>query len=357
MKSLCKRCVKYYSSSTLFFDDLVKEIKGAKKSVFLESYKVDGVVGARIKEVLIEKLKEGVEVKLLFDYWGSSVGKSFFKEIELLGGEVRFFRVFKVTSNWFSYNNSRDHRKIAIVDNVCFVGSANLAINSKGWREFIIRIKDVSFSDTMRLVFLDNFKIHSLFFHSKKKHVKKLSCKGLDIIRDVPSFRYQKIRNKRLHLIRNAKRSVVVETPYFVPDTKTLIALIRAADRGVHIKLIIPKKSDVRIVDFLAQSLFGELYRRGVEIFFFSPGFTHSKVLLVDDEVFSFGSSNFDYRSFKYQYEISFFGSDRVIMNYVKTHLEFSLKSCESFDFKKWSRRHWFVRLIEIIVEPFRELF
>lgn len=357
MKSLSKRYVKYYPDSSSFFDDLVKEISKAKKIIYIETYKIDKIIGSRLKDVLIKKVKEGVEVKLLMDHWGSSINEDFFKELESLGGEVRFFRVFKITSNWFSYNNRRDHRKIAVVDNVCFVGSANLASNSLNWREFVVRIKDNSFSDAMRLVFLDNFKIHSFFFHSEKKHLKPIRLGSLEIVRDVPSIRYQKIRNKRLHLIRNAKKSVIIETPYFVPDTKTLIALIRAANRGVNIKIIIPKKSDVRIVDVLAQSLFGELHKRGVELFFFGPGFAHSKVFLVDDEVFSFGSSNFDYRSFKYQYEVSIFGKDEVLEKYVKDHLDASLKKCERFDFDKWKKRHWFMRLLEIILEPFRHLF
>lgn len=357
MKHLSKRNVRYYSRPFPFYDDLIKDINKAKRFVFIETYKIGEVVSVRLRDALIKAVKRGVEVKLLLDHWGSLVSDDFFKEVEDLGGEVRFFRVFKVTTNLISYNNRRDHRKIAVVDDVCFIGSANIADYCRNWREFIVRIRDENFASILRSVFLDNFKIHSFFFHSAKRHLKPLRFDSLEVVRDVPSLRYQRIRNKHLHLIRNAKREVVVETPYFVPDTKTLFALIGAAKRGVDVKLIIPKKSDVRLVDVLAQSLFGELHKRGVKIFLFTPGFSHAKVSLVDGKFFSFGSANFDYRSFKYQYEVAVFGDNVVLRDFVKGHLDVSLKNTEEFDFSVWKRRPLYKRVLEIVLEPFRYFF
>lgn len=357
MNHLSRKDVRYYSEPFLFYDDLLEDIKNAKNRIYLETYKLGGAVAVRLREILIAKAREGVDVKLLLDHWGSYVSGEFFRELEDLGGEVRFFRVFKVTTNFFSYNNRRDHRKIVVVDNVCFVGSANIVNYCRDWREFIVRVDSVDLADKMVLVFLDNFKIHSFFFHSAKRHLTPVRFDSLEIVRDVPSFRYQRIRNKHLFYIRRAKREIIIETPYFVPDTKTLIALIRAARRGVDIKLIIPKNSDVRLVDVLAQSLFGELHRRGVKIFLFSPGFSHAKVSLVDGEVFSFGSSNFDYRSFRYQYEINFFGRNGVFSDIVRKHLDESLTKCESFNYDTWKKRSFFYRALEVFLEPFRHFF
>ncbi len=356
MKHLSRRDIKYFSGSVEFFEDLLRVISRAERSIFLETYRLNGSFAVRLKDVLIKKAKEGVVVKLLLDHWGSLIREDFFSELEALGGEVRFFRVFKFTTNVISYNNRRDHRKLVVVDDFCYIGSANLTSHSKDWREFVVRIRDSVFADKMRMIFIDNFKIHDFFFHSPKNHLSPLRFESLEVVRDVPSIRYQKIRNKMLHLIRNAKSRVVIETPYFVPDAKMILGLIRAARRGVDVSIIIPKRSDVRLVDILTQSLLGELHRRGVKIFLFSPGFSHAKVGLFDD-FFYFGSANFDYRSFKYQYELGVFGKNRVLGNVVEDHLRGSFSLSKNFDFARWKRRSLFFRALEVLLEPFRHFF
>ena len=356
MVGLSSRSVKSFCEPPLFFEDLFFVIRNAKKFVYVEFYKVEGVVGVRLRDLLVRKAKEGVVVKVLVDYWGSSIPRNFFDELLDAGGEVRFFRVFMFATNFFSYNNRRNHRKLVVVDDFCFIGSCNVSDHCKSWREFVVRIRDPVFSESMRSVFLTNFRIHSFFFHSAKKHLSPLRFGSFEVVRDVPSLRYQKIRNKHLYLINRAKERVVIETPYFVPDTKTLIALIRAARRGVDVSVIVPERSDVRLVDILTQSLFGVLHKRGVKIFLFGPGFSHAKVFLADD-FFGFGSSNFDYRSFRYQYDLSLFGDDRVLHGLVDAHLRESFKSVEAFDFKKWRGRSLFRRLLEVMLEPFRRFF
>ena len=358
MKNITKKETRYYNDPNNYFKDLLKDIKFAKKKIYIETYRLGGEIAFELRAELLKCAKRGVKIKLLIDHWGSMVPDTFFKEIETLGAQVRFFRVFKITTNLISYNNRRDHRKIVLIDDdITYIGSSNITDNCKAWREFIIRIKRAKLNEKLEEVFLDNFKLHNFFLHSAKRHIKPIKYETLEIVRDVPSLRFQKIRNKHLHLIRGAKQEVLIETPYFVPDLKTLLTLMNAAKRGVDVKLILPKKSDMTLVDTFTQSLFGKLHKRGVKILFYNKKFSHSKISLIDNKTFSFGSSNFDYRSFRYQYEIAIFGKDEVLLNYVKTHLKESLKDAEEFNYETWRKRPLYKRLLEIILDPIKHFF
>lgn len=357
MVVLSKLGVKYFGSAGDFYVDLLRDIGFAKKSIVLESYRFGGGVGLSVISALEGAARRGVHVKLLLDHWGLMLSSSAFNSLFALGVEIRFFRVFKFTSNFFAYNNRRDHRKIVVIDDfISYVGSANINDHSRGWREFVVRFENFVLARKFYSVFLDTFKVYNFFFHSVKRHIAPIKFDSLEIVRDVPSLRFQKIRNKLLHLIRNAKREVIIETPYFVPDFKMLFALLGAARRGVVIKLIIPKKSDVKIVDVFVQSFFGKLHKMGVKIFLFRDGFTHAKLGLVDD-VFFFGSSNFDYRSFRYQYEISLFGKNSVLFGFVRSHLDSSFLGCDEFDYDSWKSRPFHKRVLEVFLRPFRHLF
>lgn len=357
MVGLSRRDVRYFGCANDFYISLFNDLESAKKSVVIESYRFGGDVGLKVISLLEGAARRGVHVKLLLDHWGLMLSSSAFKSLIDLGVEIRFFRVFKFTSNFFAYNNRRDHRKIVVIDDfISYVGSANINDHSRDWREFVVRFENFVLARKFYSVFLDTFKVHNFFFHSVKKHIAPIKFDSLEIVRDVPSLRFQKIRNKLLHLIRNAKREVIIETPYFVPDFKMLFALIGAARRGVVVKLIIPKKSDVKIVDVFVQSFFGKLHRKGVKIFLFRDGFTHAKMGLVDD-VFFFGSSNFDYRSFRYQYEISLFGKNPVLFGFVRSHLDSSFLGCDEFDYDSWKARPLYKRFFEVLLRPFRHLF
>ncbi|MFP4568225.1 MAG: phospholipase D-like domain-containing protein [Candidatus Woesearchaeota archaeon] len=355
MNHITKKNTKYYSTPPQFYKDLLRDISKAKESVMIETHKLQGEIAKDIKEELLRATKRGVKVKLLPDHWGSPLPKDFFKELKEHGADIKFFRVFKFTTNIISYNNRRDHRKIIIIDKkITYIGSANLTDYCKTWREFIIRIEDEKLSQKMIEIFEDNFKLHNFFLHSAKRHIKPIKYESLEIVRDVPSLRFQKIRNKHLHLIRRAKKEIIIETPYFVPDLKTILALRHAAKKGVTIKLIMPKESDVKIVDVFTQSLFGQLNKRNIKIYFYSPGFSHAKLSLIDNKLFSFGSANFDYRSFRYQYEITLFGDNPTIKEYVHKHLTETLKNTKEFNHAEWRERPLYKRILEIIIEPFK---
>ena len=355
MKQLTKENTKYYSEPFKFYEDLIKDIKSAKKNIRIETFRFGEKIAEKIRDELIKRAKRGVEVKLLIDHWGADIGKDFFKELESAGGEVKYFRKLKLTIKLISYNNRRDHRKIAIIDDeITYIGSANITNHCKDWREFILRIKEPRLAEKMIEIFEDNYKIHNFFLHSIKKHIKPIKIDKLEIVRDAPSIRFQRIKNKHIHQIRRAKKEVIIETPYFVPDLKTLIALVQTAKKGIEIKLVIPKESDVRIVDVFAQSLYGKLHKRGIKIYFYTPGFNHSKLSMIDNKIVSFGSSNFDYRSFRDQYEITIFAETPILREYVENHIKKTMQNTQEFKYEEWKKRPLYKRIFAIIIEPFK---
>ena len=350
---------KYFKDQLEFFGEIVKDIERAKKYVYLETYRFDdSYIAKRVRDVLVKRAKEGVEVKILVDGLGALVNEDFFKGITAHGGEVRFFR--KITfrrANWFAYNNRRDHRKLIIIDDkIVYTGSSNIAERVLNWREFNIRIEG-PVAGIFKDIFLDTFEIHNIFYHDKRKHIFTLSFGTMEIVRDIPSLKYQLVRKKLMTLMDLAKKSIIIETPYFVPDPVFFNSMKRTVARGVKVTLILPAESDVAIVDVVVKSYFGAIHRKNINLKLHSKKFNHSKVALIDNSAYMIGSSNIDYRSFIYMYELCIFGRDKRLVEIVRKHLEVSFKESKDFDFALWKKRRFSRKILEFITKPVRWFF
>ncbi|MGV8169399.1 MAG: phospholipase D-like domain-containing protein [Candidatus Nanoarchaeia archaeon] len=347
---------KYFKDTEAFYSSIIKDIEKAKFYIYLETFRYDSSKYPKMIRAALDKAAErGVEIKLLIDGWGAQVDEKFFSELIKHNGELRFFRKPKLfTYNIIKYNNRRDHRKIiAIDDKIVYLSSANIAERNLHWREFSIRIEG-HIAGMFKDIFLDNYELHKDFYHDKRSHIFPLTYGSFEIVRDVPSARFRMVRKKLKNLIIESKKEILLETPYFVPDHRFLHALKEAARRGVKVTLIIPKRSDVMVTDIMASSYMGTLHRSGVKIKYYTKGFNHSKIALIDDEYFSFGSTNLDHRSFGYMYELNVFGKEKRLKDIVKKHIEETLKGTEDFDYKKWKRRGLHTRLLEILLWPMR---
>jgi cardiolipin synthase len=131
-------------------------------------------------------------------------------------------------------------------------------------------------------------------------------------------------------------------------------ALMDAGERGVDIKILIPKHSDVKLVDMLRNKYLGMYHKNNVKILFYTPNNLHAKCLLIDNEIFSIGSSNFDYRSFRYQYEIALVGTNDDINQKIRNHIMETMTDCEEFDYEKWRTRPFIEKAFEWILLPLR---
>lgn len=345
--------IKYYTS-------MLEDIEVAKKYIYLETYRVgNDSIGIKFRDALIEKVKQGVQVKVLIDSWGgSSIPDNFFKELKANNGEVRYFEKLKFNFDFFTKGHKRNHRKLLIIDDqISYIGSSNITEYNLNWRELVIRLKS-DIACKFKKLFEEDFENYNKYMVliDKKNNSRTVQYETYEILRDVPSITIQRIKKKYLHLIRKAEQQIFIETPYFLPGYLLRKAMIDAAKRGVKITVIIPKHSDVGLVDILRNKYLGPLHQSGIHFLFYTPHNLHAKVLLVDDTIYSIGSSNFDYRSFRYMYEIVLIGQQIDIIRQIENHIRKTIRYSENFDYEMWFHRPVINKFFEWLLLPFRHL-
>ena len=190
----------------------------------------------------------------------------------------------------------------------------------------------------------------------KRSLTKSLHFKTCEIVRDVPSVTRQKIKKRYERLIRGAISEIIIETPYFLPGFKLRKKLIDAANRGVVVKVIIPQHSDVRMVNILHGRYLKMLHNHNIQFLYFQKHNLHAKILLFDNKIFSIGSPNFDYRSFRYMHEIALIGSKPEITSLIRQHIDETIKLCEPFNYEAWLRRPMIQKIFEWVLLPLRHL-
>jgi cardiolipin synthase len=349
-----------FDNNVDFFHCILNDIENAKRSILIEMYRItNDEVGERLTNTLIEKCKEGVEVRLLLDAYGSRLFEPFAEQIRKHGGHVRFFKKLKLfLFNTFLKNNSRNHRKLIVIDNdIVYFGSSNLTSYSNVWRDLNLRFEG-DFATVFKPVFEKSYELHKFYDIDSFERIKPIVYRHFRIIQDTPSSYFQTVKNHFLHLIRNAKSEIIIETPYFLPGYAIRRALINAAkNRGVTVKLLIPQYSDMRSVDLLRNKYLGQLHKSGVQLLFYTPNNLHAKCVLVDKQRFSVGSSNFDYRSFRYQFEIMVSGKDQEVIKLLSDHLQETEAQCIPFKYDVWKHRGNITKFVEWLMFPIRKLF
>ncbi len=342
------------------YDLMLNDIANAKSYVYLETYKfANDHMGIKFKDTLTRKALEGVEVKVLIDSWGRGpVSETFFADMIDHGGEVKFFEKIKISSDLFTRGHRRDHRKIMVIDDeICYIGSANITGYNLNWRELVLRFRG-EIAKTFRTIFEQNFEAFNPYYiKDKLSFSRNMKFGDYEIIRDVPSIPLQRLKKKYTQLIRSAKSSVLIETPYFLPGFLLRKALMDAGKRGVDVKVIMPKHSDVRMVDILRNKYFGMMHKNNVKLLFYTPHNLHAKLLIIDKNTFSISSANFDYRSFRYQYEIALIGNEPEILYQLEEHVRETLHNSEEFDYRRWLNRPKIEKIFEYILLHFRHLF
>jgi len=343
-----------------YYNLMLGDIAQARSYIFVETYKfANDHMGVRFRDALTRKSHEGVKVKILIDSWGKGpISESFFSELIQWGGEVKFFEKIKINSDIFTRGHRRDHRKIMVIDDtISYIGSANITGYNLNWRELCLRMEG-ELALSFKKVFLENFEAFNPYIITNKvTFTRRIKVGDFEIIRDVPSIQFQRLKKRYTQLIKKATRSVVIETPYFLPGFILRKAMIDASNKGVDVTVIMPKHSDVRMIDVLRNKYLGILHNAGVKLLFYAPYNLHAKLLMTDDEIFSISSANFDYRSFRYQYEIALIGSDSEILRQLRDHIAETVRNSHPFDHAEWARRPMIEKIFEWILLPFRHFF
>ena len=307
----------YFPSGESFFEALLKDLERAGKYIFLEFFIIaKGEMWGAILEILRRKVKEGVEVRVLYDDIGSMgrVNMRYYKRLRQMGIKcVKCKPFLPVVTNVHNY---RDHRKIVIIDGtVAYTGGINLGdeyINKwhrcGHWKDSALRLEGVGVKGLL-LLFLSMYNLQNGSQEDFSKFIPDYELfAGEGIVQAFgtgprPIYERQIGEDILINLLGGAKRYCYITTPYLVIDYRLKEALLLAARRGVDVRIVTPKIPDKKIVFALTRSNYTALIKGGVKIYEYTPGFMHAKNLLCDDEVGIVGTINLDYRSLMHHYE------------------------------------------------------
>lgn len=357
--------VKLYFDGKDKFNDLFEEIRNAEKFIHMEYYIVQSDnLGHELIELLTQKAKEGVEVKFLFDAMGSNkLGRDrdkILKGLKEAGGSYASFFPSR-----FSYINKRinyrDHRKIVVIDGkAAFLGGFNVGDEYVGknkkigyWRDTHLRIKGNAVNDLEARFLMDwtyaskeDIKDYNSYFPRKENIPGRV---GMQIVSSGPDHNEQYIKNGYVKIINNAKKSLYVQSPYFVPDDNILDSLKISAFSGVDVRLMLPKNPDHKFMAWGAQSYITELLKAGVRVFLYDNGFLHCKAIMADDSVCSVGTANMDIRSFKLNFETNAFIYNSEITNKLENQFFIDMQYSKEINIEEFKHRSRLSRTLESI--------
>ncbi len=315
---------------------MISDIRAAEKSVFVEYFIIkNDLIGKKFIKELTYAAERGVSVKLLIDTQGSRrVGKRVLKDYTEAGGKVGYFfppRLFRFGIKIGMNLNYRNHRKIMVIDEkIGYTGGYNIAneycdlVPKFGhWRDSHVRIRGEAVKELLGRFILDwRFTTKEIMpIPTKMDTGNIVGNKGIQIVSCGPEAPHQEIKRAFMKMITSSKRTIYIQSPYFVPDAAIIESLKMARQSGVDVNVMIPCKPDHIFVYWATYSYVGELLRAGCKVYIYDGGFLHAKTIVSDDEVSSIGSCNFDIRSFKLNFETNAFIYDE----------EFALKMKEAF--------------------------
>ena len=310
--------ITYYKTGEEFFPDLVEGLKQAKEFIFMEFFIIsDGKWWSLVKDILIEKAKQGLNIRLIYDDMGCSgnISSRTPKELRKYGIQVHKFHPFRPILSGV-YNN-RDHRKIVVIDHLmAFTGGMNLAdeyandiVRFGYWKDTMIKVEGSAINNLIT-TFLQNANL----CYGKVSHYEKY----LDY--DYPKYDDDGFifpfgdgpggiddaligEQTYINILNYAHKRVDISTPYLVPTYGLIDAMRNAALRGVEVNLILPGIPDKKLVYLMAKSSLPYLLKAGVNVYFYKPGFNHMKSAIADGELAFVGTINFDFRSLVHHFE------------------------------------------------------
>ncbi len=306
-----------------FFPELLKDIAKAKHHIHLDMYIFeDDALGRLVADALIDRAREGVMVRVIYDDVGCwQVAHRFFERMREEGIEVAAYLPVRFPS-FTSKVNYRNHRKLVIIDGETgYIGGMNIALRyvkgtgDQPWRDTMLRVKGGAVYGLQRAFLIDWYFVDRTLitnrdyypplstFHSPPSTNNCLA----QIVTSGPTNPYPEIMQGYVRMILAAHRYVYIETPYFLPNEPVLFAIKTAAKAGVDVRILCPLRSDARFVEWASRSYLREAYEAGAKVYLYQAGFLHSKVMVCDDSITTTGSTNVDFRSFENNFEANAF--------------------------------------------------
>ena len=304
-----------------FFPELLKDISTARHHIHIDMYIFEeDALGNLVADALIDKAREGVRVRIIYDDVGCwRVHHGFFERMREEGIEIHAFLPVHFPT-FTSKVNYRNHRKIIVIDGrIGYIGGMNIARRyvSDKWRDTMLRVQGGVVYALQRAFLVDWYFVDHTLITDRIYYPpvsEELTAKNHQLVAQVvtsgPMARYPEIMQGFVRIILAARRYIYIETPYFLPNEPILFALKTAALAGVDVRLMCPLYSDARFLDWASRSYLREIHEAGAKIYLYEPGFLHSKLLISDDSLVSCGSTNVDFRSLENNFEANVFVYD-----------------------------------------------
>lgn len=352
--------IETYTEGFSMLQSLLRELKKATKHIHLEFYIFeDDAIGRLVRDALIDKAREGVEIRVIYDDVGCwNVPNRFFDEMRSAVIEVRSF--LKVRFPLFTSKvNYRNHRKIVVIDGrIGFVGGMNLAVRymrgpSWGiWRDTHIMLEGKAVHGLQTAFLLDWYFVDRTLITASRYFPKIESCGSslVQIVTSEPIGLWKEIMQGLVMAISNAKKYFYIQTPYFLPTEPIMIALQTAALAGVDVRLMLPLRADSHLAHLGSSSYLVDVLQAGVKVYFYKKGFLHSKLIVADDELSIVGSTNLDFRSFEHNFEVNAFIYDVETALQVREIFLFDQRDCTQIFLKSWEKRPWRQKAKESVV-------
>ena len=359
----------YFPLGEEMFEAMLDDLRSAKKFIFLEFYIIDpGLMWNRVLEILVDKVQQGVEVKLLYDDIGcmATLSGDYTKRLRKMGIDAHKFN--KVIPRMTVAYNNRDHRKILVVDGqVGYTGGINLAdeyinhiVRFGHWKDGGVRLEGRAVKALTRL-FLMNWYINRgeiTDFDRYHFDSQRVEGKGLYIpygSGPKPIYKEQVGKAVYQNIINQAIDYVYITTPYLIIDYDLTEDIKNAAMRGVDVRIVTPFIPDKKLIQIVTRGAYPDLLEAGVKIYEYTPGFIHSKNVISDDELAVVGTINFDYRSLVHHYENAVLMYQTESIADIKQDFEDLFDVSEEISLKTL-QNSWYQRLLKEIMQLFAPL-
>lgn len=349
------------------FGTIFKAIEEARHFIHLQYFILEeGDLLDRLYELFAKKIKEGVEIRLLYDSLGShALRGKVVKRFKEIGVQAYASLPIRFGNLLFTLNY-RNHRKIIVIDgNVGFTGGFNVSdkyikpISDLGlWQDMHLKIEGPTVNSLQRIFVKDYHFASNEDLLLQNRYFPKVNAVGTSIAQVVssgPDSKYPAIMQQYLTMINAAEKSICIANPYFIPGEPVLEALRIAGLSGIEVNLLTPKNSDSLLAKYSMFSSFESLLNVGAHIYL-RPDFSHSKVIVIDGEIASVGSGNFDYRSFEHNFETNMLIYDKQIVQRIDQLFRDHCKKNIRLDLTKFKNRSIFIKFMEGLAKFFSPL-
>lgn len=349
---------------------LFEDIRRAKHHIHIQYYIIEGdEYGEKLSDLLIQKASEGVRVRLIYDHvgcWGTK--NSFWKRLRAGGVEVYPFMpvVFPLFTSRVNYRN---HRKLVVIDGkVGYFGGMNIAKryidgNRLGlWRDTHIRIEGTAVASLQSSFLIDWYVVSrrviniDVCYHLPSSPIPSATDVPMQIVPGGPIGQWRSLEQAISFLISRAMKYIYITTPYFLPTETLNNAIIAAALAGINVHLLIPKKSDTKIAQIASLSYLEDLLEAGVKVSFYTGGFLHAKMVVVDDKVASVGSTNMDFRSLEHNFELNAMIYSQPMVEELRDCVNNLFETSERVALERWKKRSKLQKFVESCIRLFAPL-